>query len=299
MWRCAAVLGAVGQEHHRVAGVGLGVEGVVEDHLGLRAQVDLVGRDHLLGQDHLVGQARGHAPGLDGDRDGGVLAGEVDPDGGDHPVLGEAEGLREGVAPAGPPAPAPDGADHRHADDARRDALDDGLPADDGPVHHDALDTGDHEGIVDLEVGLGGIGPVGHLDDPVAVADVGRDDEGRGHPPGGVRADAGDDHPTVAADGDVRGVGHEVGAGHRDAGLAAAADVGRDLHRGLGRRGQGDQPASGRGLDLRGDVLLADHPALAWIQMDAPAATRQVEGERLEEQVPDLDHLRSSSSHGV
>lgn len=66
---------------------------------------------------------------------------------------------------------APDSVDDMHAGDARQDALNDGLPADDDPVHHDVLDAIDDQGIVDSWVGLGGMCPVAHLDVPVAVAD--------------------------------------------------------------------------------------------------------------------------------
>jgi len=151
----------------------------------------------------------------------------------DDAVLRETKGLSQGIAPSGSPAPAPDGTDHRHADDARRDLLDDGLPLNDGAVHHDALDAGDHQRIVDLQIGLGGISAVVDFDDAVPVADIRRNGEGGGHPSGRIGVEVGSDHLTVTAHGDPGCAGREIGAHHRDAGLSPVADVRCDLNRRL------------------------------------------------------------------
>ncbi|VTR66847.1 hypothetical protein DESC_510051 [Desulfosarcina cetonica] len=227
------VIGAVGEQHHRVAGVRLRVEGIVEGDLGFRAQVDLGRGDDLFGQHDLVGQTGGHAADLDGDRNGRVLLGELHTHRGDDAVLSETEGLRQGIAPSGSPAPAPDGADHRHTDDARRHLLDDGLPLDDGAVHHDALDAGDHQRIVDLQIGLRRISAVVDFDDAVPVTDIRGNGEGGDHPSGCIGIDVGGDHLSVATQGDSGRAGREIGAHHRDAGLSPPADVRCDLNRRL------------------------------------------------------------------
>ena len=112
------IVGAVGQQHHGVAGVGFSVKGIVEDHLGLGAQVDLGRGDHLFGQHSVVGKTGSHPADLDGHWDARIALGELQPHGRDHPVLGEAEGLGQGVSPDENGTGAPDGPHHRHAYDA-------------------------------------------------------------------------------------------------------------------------------------------------------------------------------------
>lgn len=215
------LIGAVGEEHHRIAGVRLRVEGIVEGDLGLRTQADLGRGDDLFGQHDLVGETGGYPADLDGDRNGCVLLGELHTHRGDDAVLGKTEGLRQGIAPSD--SPAPDGVHHRYADDARRHLLDDGLPFDDGAVHHDTLDAGDHQRIVDLQVGLRRISAVVDFDDAVPVADIRGNGEGSGHPSGRIGVEVGSDHLSVAANGDSGCAGREIGAHYGDTGLSPAA----------------------------------------------------------------------------
>lgn len=59
-------------------------------------------------------------------------------------------------------------------------SLYDGLPAHDGAVDHNALDSSNYERIVDLQIGLGRTGAVCDLNNPVAVVDIGGDNSGPG-----------------------------------------------------------------------------------------------------------------------
>ena len=88
------VVGAVGEQDDGVAGVRLGIEGIVEGDPCLLIQGDLVLGDDLLGQDHLVRQPGGDAADLNGDRDRGIFACELHTHGRDDAVLGETERLR-------------------------------------------------------------------------------------------------------------------------------------------------------------------------------------------------------------
>ncbi len=249
-----AVLVAVGQEHDRVAGVRLGVDGIVEGDPGFLAEFDLVGREDLLGQHDLVGQACGDAADLNGDRDGGVLAGELDAHGRDDAVAVEAEGLGQGVALSAAPAPAPDGAHDGNADDPRRRLA----------HNHDALDAGDHQWVVHLQSRLRGAFAVAHLNDAAAAAGPGGHEEGRARPSDRVGGNALGDRTPVAAHGDPLGVGREVGSGHGDAGLSPAADIGRRLHRRLGRL----EDRVGVDVLVLGPVRLLDQHRLGAGQQD-------------------------------
>lgn len=91
------IIGAVGQQRHGMAGVGVGLKGVVEDHLGLGAQVDLGRGNDFSGQHGVVGKTGSHPADLDGYRDARIALGELHAHGRDHPVLGEAEGLGQGA----------------------------------------------------------------------------------------------------------------------------------------------------------------------------------------------------------
>jgi len=210
-----AVVAAVGKQHDGIAGSRLRVKRVGEDDLGLDVQTYVARGQDLFSENHAVGQTRGDAADLDRDRDGRVFGGEIQSHTGDHLVLGEAEGLGQRIVAHGDDLCAPDHLNHGHADDALLD---------------DAFDAGDDHRIVDLNAGSGGIEPVGHFHDAVAVARVLGDDEGRAHAARGVRVDTRRHHLAVAADGHVVRVGLKVGPDHGDSGLAAPADVRRDLH---------------------------------------------------------------------
>lgn len=213
------VIGAVGQQHHGIAGVGLGVERVVEANAGLAAQADLVRGQHFLGEHHAVGQTGGDAANLHRDRNARVPGGELQSDAGNHLVLGEAESLGQRIAGHEDGLGAPDHLHHGHADDA---------------VLDDALDAGDDQRIVDLQAGPGRVDAVGHLHDAVAVAGVGRDGEGGADPTGLVADQVAGHHLAVAAQYDAGFARGEVDAGDGDAGLAAPPEVGRDLQHGRG-----------------------------------------------------------------
>ena len=114
--------------------------------------------------------------------------------------------------------------------DTRRNPLYDGLPAYDDAVDNNALDSGDDQRIVGLQVGLGRIGAVGDLDNPIAVADIGRNHKGCAHPSGIISGEVGSDHLTVTTHGDHGGAEREVGTDYGDTSLSPAADIRCDLH---------------------------------------------------------------------
>ncbi len=154
-------------------------------------------------------------------RNGGIPLGELNTHCRQHPVFGEAEGLCQRITADKDGAGSPDGTHHRYTNDAGNDV---GL---DKP-----LNTGDHQRIIDLQAGPGGVLTIGHLHDTVAVAGFRRHRERGGHTSGIVTDKIAGHDSAVTTQDNPGAIRCEVDSCHRNAGLTTAADIGRDLQHG-------------------------------------------------------------------
>ncbi len=184
------VIGAVGQQNHSVAGICLSIERIIKGYLGFTTKINFRRSDYLFCKNRVVGQSGGDASNLNRYRNGCIPLSELNAHRRQNPVFCKIESLRQGIATEKDGTCPPYSTHHWHTDNAGNDI---GL---DKP-----LNTGDHQRIIDLQTGPGGVLTVRHLHNTVAVAGLCRHREGGGNS-SGIIADkiAGHDTPVTAQD---------------------------------------------------------------------------------------------------